>query len=300
MHLVLIGDIHAYRTWPQPWQLLGKAMLGQLNVWFNRSRRFELARMEPLLARAAGLNPELLVFSGDLTSTATGQEFDDAKGILSGIVGKFPAVMVPGNHDRYTWGSVVWKRMERRFPGVLPESFPQARKLTDKWSLLMLNSSVPRTFTSRGLLGGRQMEAVRDAVGKLTADDGLVLLTHYALGKPQGHRPARWSHRLREHDAMLELLKTAKGRVVFLHGHVHYPWYWEREDLLPARVLDINSGAPCLVTGAHPCGQGFWSIRLPEGVDGPVSAEHHAFEACEGERGVDGWVVTRYGEAVKG
>ncbi len=295
MHLVLIGDIHTYRTWPLPWQLLGKAMLGQLNVWFNRSRRFDLARMGPLLDRAAGLKPELLVFSGDLTSTATAQEFNDAKGILSGILEKYAAVMVPGNHDRYTWGSVVMKRMERRFPGVLPERFPQTRKLSEKWSLLMLNSSVPRTFTSRGLLGSRQMEAVREAVERLGADDGLVLLTHYALGKPSGHRPARWSHRLREHDAMLELLKRAKGRVVFLHGHVHCPWLWEREDLLPARVLDINSGAPCLVTGAHPCGQGFWSIKLPEDARGVVQAEHHAFESREGVRGADGWVVTRHG-----
>ncbi len=296
MHLVLIGDIHVYRTWPLPWQLFGKAMLGQLNVWFNRSRRFELARMDPLLDRAAALKPELLVFSGDLTSVATMQEFKDAKRILSSILGKYPAVMVPGNHDRYTWGSVVMRRMESMFPGVLPTSFPQTRKLNDTWSMLMLNSSVPRTFTSRGLLGAKQMQAAREAVERLEPDKGLVLLTHYALGKPQGHRPARWSHRLREHDQMLELLKTARGRVVFLHGHVHYPWYWEREDLAPARVTDINSGAPCLVTPLHPCGQGFWSIKLPESAGGRVYAEHHAYKPAEGTQGGDGWVVTGFGE----
>jgi 3',5'-cyclic AMP phosphodiesterase CpdA len=297
MHLVLIGDIHVYRQWPMPWELLGKAILGQLNVWFNRSRRFELGYMPALLERAAGLTPDMLVFSGDLTSVATTQEFRDASQLLAPILDRFPAVMVPGNHDMYTFSSVAFRRMEKAFPQAMPASFPQTRKLTDRWSMLMLNSSVPRTFTSRGFLGEEQLAALSRNIDSLEPDQGLVLLTHYALGKPSPQRPPRWSHRLKEHDAVLEILRRARGRVVYLHGHVHFPWYWQREDLKPARVLDINSGAPCLITHECPYGQGFWSIRLPDDPWGPVIGEHHKLmlnPAGGVGKVTSDWSVSRY------
>ena len=56
MKVVLIGDIHVYRRWIPPWHLMGKTLLGQLNVWFNRKRRFNLSQMPPLLQKHTAPN----------------------------------------------------------------------------------------------------------------------------------------------------------------------------------------------------------------------------------------------------
>ena len=293
MKVVLIGDIHVYRRYIPPWHLMGKTLLGQLNVWFNRKRRFDLQQMAPLLRRVASLNPEFLLFSGDLTTTAYMPEFLDAAAMLEPVLKQFPAVMVPGNHDHYT-GFAVWlRRMERAFPGVMPDRFPYVRRLSPAWNLLALNSAIPRTFTSRGKVGKRQLDEAKKAIAALPPDQGLVVLSHYTIGKPPHMRPSRWAHQLSDLDAMIDLLASHKSRVIFIHGHVHYPWRWHPDHPRLGHLIDINSGAPCLVTKEHPYGQGFWEIELPDSAQDPVVTRHHAYNSAtaDAKPGPDGWVV---------
>src|SRR5688572_26123232 len=75
MKLVLIGDIHMYRLFMAPWELAGKTLIGQANVWLNRRRHFDRKLLVPVVRRAMGLRPEMVLLSGDLTSVASSEEF---------------------------------------------------------------------------------------------------------------------------------------------------------------------------------------------------------------------------------
>jgi hypothetical protein len=84
--------------------------------------------------------------------------------------------------------------------------------------------------------------------------------------------PSSWAHNLREATAVQRLLAQCPARVLYLHGHVHRPWYWvAAEDVDPQQHADkvprlayLNAGSPCMTGGPYPLGQGFWQIDLPE------------------------------------
>ncbi|GJD12764.1 hypothetical protein Gasu2_68360 [Galdieria sulphuraria] len=82
-------------TWKQ---LLGLAHL------YMRGRRqdFRAAELIPTFVKQIdSLEPDICIFSGDLTALSLPAEFEIAKSILSPMLEKYPNIMIAGNHDRY-------------------------------------------------------------------------------------------------------------------------------------------------------------------------------------------------------
>ena len=278
MRLVLIGDIHFYRLWVPPWLLLSKRILGQMNLWLNRRHQFDRTLLAPLVRHVRTIEPDMLLFSGDLTSTALPGEFDDVMKALSPIVDACPTVMVPGNHDRYTFTSARSRHFETSAGDSVPRQFPHFVRLpspADRWHLLALDGAVPRFITSRGLAGADQLAQARKQIASLTDSDGLVVLCHYALRRPLGRGPMRWPHRLADAAEVEAMLADCPARILYVHGHVHEPWCWHRTESGLERATDVNAGAPCLRTAEYPCGHGFWQIDLPSDPREQVALHHH-------------------------
>ena len=278
LRLVLIGDIHAYRLLVPPWSLLGKRLLGQTNLWLNRRHRFDRKLLTPLVRQAATLAPDLLLFSGDLTSTALPGEFDDVFEALAPLTGRIPSVAVAGNHDRYTFAAARQRRFEVTGGDLVVEPCPHFRRLeapAERWALLVLDAAVPRIISSRGLVGKVQLEVARRQIAQLTPADGLVVLCHYALRRPPGLGHMPWQHRLADAAEVEALLAACPGPVLYLHGHVHRPWCWRRVEPGLEHVIDVNAGAPCLCQPDWPHGQGFWQIDLPTDPHEPVGLRRH-------------------------
>lgn len=97
MRIVLLGDIHHYRLMVPPWQLLGKRLLGQANLWLNRRHSFDPSLLNPVIDRIADVAPDLILLSGDLTTTALRTEFADIAEQLAPLTDRFQTVIVPGN-----------------------------------------------------------------------------------------------------------------------------------------------------------------------------------------------------------
>lgn len=270
MRIALLGDIHAYRLLLYPWQMLSKRVLGQTNLWLRRRHRFDLSLLPGIIDRIRDLQPDLLLLSGDLSTTALAGEFADVVAALRPLDGRVPMLAVPGNHDRYTFASKWGGAMEKAIGPLMPASFPHVRMLNDRWRVLAMDSGVPRFLTSRGRVGREQLAAAEAALAQVPADQGVIVLCHYALGKPAPMKPMSWEHKLADEAAMLRLLESCPGKVIYLHGHVHYPWLWRRSD----RLTDINAGAPCMRTSEHPRGQGFWQIDLDDD-SGEATFMHH-------------------------
>ena len=277
MRIVLIGDIHAFRLMHAPWDLAGKAIAGQTNVWLRRRRVFDLRLMVPVTERIEQLQPDLILLSGDLTSIASRREFEHVATFLKPLRDRYRVIGIPGNHDRYTFTAMLTRRMERVFPGLVPAVFPDLRPLTDRWKLLCIDSAVPRVVNSRGRVGPRQLRKVREIFAAADPLDGLLILCHYTLGKLPGLPESPRSHRLEDEEELLNILAECPSRVIFVHGHVHRPWLWHRLEPLLSHVVDLNAGAPCQVGSEFPFGQGFWEINLvsPSARADGVTFIHH-------------------------
>ena len=278
MRLVLVGDIHSYRLWVPPWLLLSKRIVGQANLWLNRRHQFDRTLLAPLVRQVRTVEPDMLLFSGDLTSTALPGEFDDVIKALSSIANAYPTVIVPGNHDRYTFTSARRRDLETSAGELMPRQFPHFVRLpspADRWNLLALDGAVPRIISSRGLAGADQLAQARKQIASLTDSDGLVVLCHYALRRLPEMTPMRWVHRLADAAEVEAMLADCPARILYLHGHVHVPWCWHRTEPGFERVTDVNAGAPCLRQSEYPYGHGFWQIDLPADPREQVGLRHH-------------------------
>lgn len=286
LKLVTLGDVHYFRRLVAPWSLLGKRVIGQANVWFNRGGRFRRRLLPLVVARMQELEPDLLLLTGDYVSTSLPAEFRDFMRVIKPLTDTTAAVAVPGNHDRYTFTSALVRRFDRLVCRALTSPFlkyngyPALLSIADRWRLLALDAGVPRTLNSRGRLGKRQLDAACGLLGNVADDCGLVVLCHYPMLVPPGVR-WRWQHRLTDREKLLAILRSAlerrRGRAhtLYVHGHVHHPWLHAYSDGPAAGLVDVNAGAACLVGRDEPAGQGFWEIQLPDDPSRPLVARHH-------------------------
>ncbi len=274
MRIVLFGDIHLYRLWLAPWHLMSKRVLGQGNLVLNRRRRFRHELLRAMIDKAVALEPDLCLLSGDLTTTSLKREFVDVAQALRPLTGRVPTVLVPGNHDRYTFAAARSRRIDAMLRELVPASFPHTRELTDRWQLLALDAAVPRLYNARGRLGAAQFKSASDTIASLDATQGLVVLCHYPCVVPSNiHEHA--SHAMDERDALRTMLTNFRGRVVYMHGHIHRPWHHEPGDGSGVPFTCINAGSPCMISSDYPQGQGFYEVVLPEDPLGPLGVRHH-------------------------
>lgn len=274
MRLVLIGDIHFFTRRVQPWRLLNKRLLGLASLLFSRQFRFDRALLEPVLRRAGQLQPDLILFTGDLTTTSLEAEFQAVQQVIRQHLNGSPVLVVPGNHDRYTASAARARLLERFLGALVPESFPYFRKLAGRWHLLVLEAAQPTWLSARGMIGAAQLEQTRRILEKLTADDGLIIACHYPATLP-GHVRDPRGHRLADRQALLRVLGLCPARQIYVHGHVHEPWVWRPPERRNWRLISINAGSPTLRSALYPAGQGFWELVLEEDPRRPVRAWRH-------------------------
>ncbi len=274
MRIVLFGDIHLFRLWLAPWHLLSKRVLGQANLVLNRRKRFRHDLLPGMIEKSIALKPDLCLLSGDVTTTSIKQEFDDVAKALDPLTDRVPTVLVPGNHDRYTFTAARTRRIDRMLDALVPDRFPHTRELTDRWQLLALDAAVPRLYNARGRMGADQFELAKRAIASLDETQGLVVLCHYPCALPE-HIHEHASHALQERDALRGALANCRGRVVYLHGHIHRPWHHEPGDGSGVPFTCIDAGSPCMVAGGFPNGQGFYEIELPDDPRAALRVKHH-------------------------
>ncbi|MEM6331853.1 MAG: metallophosphoesterase [Planctomycetota bacterium] len=311
MRLFVIGDVHVAAERVAARDLLGRRVVGVLNHRWRRRGRFDLSLLpgmaERMAAEARGGDGACgLVCTGDVTTTGLAAEFDAARAALeparAAVVERGGEVwVVPGNHDAYTFAAARSGRVAERMAGWRAGPWPMAAEVCDGWRMLLLDSSKPNVVSSRGRLGAGQVAALREALDATGEGEGegLVVVCHYppvVPGGVEGEWPdfERWGRRLAEGREVWEMMRRCRGRVVWLHGHVHEPWWWAAGEAAAVRpggrgdataamsaegrgVVMINAGSPCVVDRRWPFGQGYWTVTLGMGPSGVrVSAEHRA------------------------
>ncbi len=265
MRLVLLGDLHFFQLAVWPWQLLSKRLLGQTNLWFNRRRHFRLALWPAIRDRVASVNADALLCSGDLTTTALRGEYQKAHAALAPLLDSdIPTLMVPGNHDRYTYTAARKRYFEEWFRDWSFDAWPGRRTLGEA-EVMALDPTRPNPFNASGYLGNEQRERLHNALQELPDGRTVIVLCHYPIGVPHPHRPEAPGHGLQDTEALLSCLRESARPIIYVHGHVHQPWVWR-----PAHapnVLAINAGAPMLTSPTFPQGQGFAELLIENSDD---------------------------------
>jgi 3',5'-cyclic AMP phosphodiesterase CpdA len=241
MKFLHLSDLHFVSITLNPLRLLSKRALGMGNVLLNRQFKYRQNLLDPILERLSEVDQVWI--TGDLTTTAMEEEFQQAKTFLEAIRSQEKEILlVPGNHDRYTEASRQEHLYEKELESYLQNrsAFPFLSYPSDSLALIGLDATSPVSWLSAA---GRLSEDHYQKLEALLQDPLLqakriIVLCHYPLVYPAGFHEAE-NHKMVEKEKLLALL-TRYGVNLYLHGHSHHQW------ILPpnaSQPLIVNSGS---------------------------------------------------------
>jgi 3',5'-cyclic AMP phosphodiesterase CpdA len=277
VRIVHLSDIHVWRYEFNPLHLINKRALGMVDLVTHRARKFRLERLRDVVQRVKALDADHVLITGDLTTTALPAEFQAARSALAELlVDSSKVTVIPGNHDRYTTGSMRFRAFEEWFGAFAPEGpYPWFRWLDAETAVLGLDPTRSH-ISATGKLPDDQLARAR----ALLADPStrlrrLIVACHYPVDAPPAYANELAKKRLKNADEVRAWL-AGIGRHIYCCGHVHAAWAF-RPKGLPDQLC-LNAGAPLLrdPTGLRP--PGFLEITLH---DRDVSVVHHAWVGHE-------------------
>ncbi len=239
MKIAHLTDIHV-QTAPHLRELTAKRLLGTANLYVlgRRSKFSESAQAAAVQATLAE-DPDVVVFTGDLTAQALDAEFAAARALLDPILSKYSTVMIPGNHDTYVRENTPGDRMRELFGPWMGGEMPTVH---DMGEVAFLCVETCRCHPlSAGWTPPEQLEAATEALAGI-GDQFVFLCIHYPLlgrrGEPYGPR----TRALANADIFREFLAGASGVGAVLHGHEHHGFRTEIQTA-DGPVPILNPGA---------------------------------------------------------
>lgn len=281
MRIVHLSDLHVWRyTW-DPRRLASHRFFGMIELLRGRAGRFHLDRIEPVIARVRALEPEHVLITGDLTTTALPAEFEAARVALAPLLeDPHRVTVVPGNHDRSTSRSLRSRRFEEMFGAYMPKRiFPWLRPLDPGTAILGLDATRSHVMPT-GLLPAEQLAEARSLIADpLVRPHRLIVACHYPLVAPPLYQDELARKRMLNGREVIDWL-SGIGPHLYCCGHVHAAWAYRSPEW--PEHFSINPGAPLM---HDPTGfrlPGFLELLLK---DEGVTVTHHAWDGHE-------WVET--------
>ena len=232
MRIVHLSDIHVWQIAMNPLRLLSKRSVGFFELITGRAKRFRLERLDEVVAYARDLKPDHVLITGDLTTTALPAEFRTARRELQALLtDPGAATVIPGNHDRYTSGSVRYKQFEATFGEFAPPGpYPWLRPLDDRTAILGLDPTRSH-LTARGYLPPAQLAAAESLVADpATRPERLIVACHYPVEAPPGYERELDKKRMKNAPDVRAWLRTI-GPHLYCCGHVHSAWAFKPLDV---------------------------------------------------------------------
>lgn len=274
MRVVHISDVHLWRYTINPVHLLNKRVIGVLDLLRGRAGKFRLERIDDVVAAIQAVEPDHLLITGDLTTTALPAEFDGALRELGALlVDPSRVSVVPGNHDRYTGNSMRSRTFEKFFGPYMPSlTFPWLRRIDPETGILGLDPTRSH-ISARGYLPPEQLARattiLAEASGWLRR---LIVACHYPVEAPEEYRRELDFKRLKNASTLRAWLASL-GPHLYCCGHVHASWAFRPAGL--PNQLCLNPGAPLYRDSKGVRLPGFLEIVL-EGV--AVQVIYHAWD----------------------
>lgn len=251
MRIAHVSDFHfTHLTW-NPFRLLSKRFLGNLNWLFIRKKHFFEGQVEPLPGLFQELGVDLVLLGGDFSTTALLTEFEKAAQFIGKI--QQPWIAIPGNHDHYTRRSHRNKHFYRYFTNkrkeiahpveffTLKDHGIEAHKMKEEWWLIALDTALAtHPYSSEGHLSEKLESYLEEMLKLIPPSASILLLNHFPFFQNDVRR-----HNLIRGEALEALLKRHPRIRLYLHGHTH------RQTVADLQV----SGLPIILDSGS-CAQG--------------------------------------------
>ncbi len=200
--------------------------------------RVDPETLDPLVAAAEIIHPDLVIVSGDLTQRARRAEFRAARAFLATL--PKPQIVVPGNHDVPLY-NVLFRFVRpletyRRYVTDDLEPFYQ----DDEIAVIGINTARSLTFKS-GRINERQVARVRERLCALPEETTRMIVTHHPFDLPEGRASTDLVGRARM--AMETFVECGADVIVSGHLHVFHTAHTSIRYKLPGRsALVVQAG----------------------------------------------------------
>jgi 3',5'-cyclic AMP phosphodiesterase CpdA len=251
VRLAHLSDVHISSTqlgW-RPRDFFNKRFTSWVNQRVSgRQKRF--ARADDVLGRLMSELPargiDHIIFSGDATALGFETEFQRAAAALHVGTTPIPGIAVPGNHDYLTRTAARAGRFEHYFApwqtGVRigEHRYPFAQRAGPMW-LVGVNAATGNRipWNAAGSVGPEQRSRLRQLLADLEPGPRFLII-HYPIRLSTGQSERRF-HGLRDLPEVLAIAQ-AGGVCLWLHGHRHEPYFFDKPAWAPFPAICAGSG----------------------------------------------------------
>jgi 3',5'-cyclic AMP phosphodiesterase CpdA len=242
MRLLHISDLHFWHIPLNPLRLAGKRVFGVCNLILNRARKFRMETMPAVVRRVHEVEPDHVLITGDLTTTALEEEFQVADQALRALALEPDSLtMIPGNHDRYTRRATSDRLFEKYFGRYAADhGYPWLKWVGADTAILALDACRPTRMLARGSISAGQLETAQTLLDEAAPRIGRLLIAcHYPAALPSGIRDSH-GHGLAGREHLLNFLARQAPHLYF-HGHIHTAWSFVPDNM--PRTICLNPGA---------------------------------------------------------
>jgi len=188
----------------------------------------DAAAAEDFLTATRGVEPDVVVISGDFTQRAKVTEFEAARAFLDRLA-PLPVVVTPGNHDVPLY-RIVERLTDpfRNYRAHIESSLDTITRIPGA-TLVSLNTAAPRRAIVNGRMKPAQVEFARQAFREASDDDLRVVVAHHHLAPApdyEGDSPLPRSRHL------LDAFEAMNVDLV-LGGHLHRAYIGNSLDVYP-------------------------------------------------------------------
>lgn len=240
-HLLHVADIHYWKVVMNPFRLLNKRFLGNVNVFIKRRHEFVTSRATEFSDKLASVGPKNLLMTGDFTSTSLTEEFAMARGFVDGLKDRGLSIqLMPGNHDVYTFGSKRKGTFEEHFKDFIPENgYPTRVTLPGGTPIIMVPTVCPNIISSKGRITDKELASFETLLEQ--ASSQLIVTGHYPVLHQTYGYSSKSGRRLRNAETLRGLMGASGKQILYICGHVHHFSYVQDPEF--DNVRHLSSGA---------------------------------------------------------
>lgn len=224
MKIIHFSDPHSCAPPESFSAFFDKRIVGFFNYTFRRRFQHDLNLLDQAVQMILEEKPDVVVCTGDLTSTGQPAEFAIILKKLAPLLENqhIRLLYVPGNHDAYVKNSVCKTALDEAFSKINNNRWTLAdlpiRETIQDCDFILLNECVPTNiFLSCGYITGQNTLKIKEWCEEEKTKPR-ILVGHFPVMRDYSFLEARRG--LKQHEEVRDLLET-KRIDLSLCGHVH-------------------------------------------------------------------------------